>query len=162
MEMCVNALRKYTEYNCVEERRYQRHQSYPQGMSLMEQNEAEKGIPYANSWSASDLRKGYRTLGANYRFQQETNAMTSQMNQLSLQHSNVDIKSLSAVGRLDSSSRPTSVDSVDSLSVAGAAATLPRSNLPSVSEISEQQYDQSYPSDRQERLDSLRKGWQCI
>ena len=132
------------------ERKYLRHQSYPQGLNQAEQNEAEKGIPYSNSWSASDLRrgKGFNTIG-HYR---SSSAKAMEKNQTFSLCNNMNIESSSA-GNLHSS-HPATIESVDSM--AGAIATLPRPKLQSVDEGTEH-YDPQYPTTRQERLDSLRK-----
>ena len=143
MEACVNALKRFT-----------RHQSYPQGMSLGEQDEAEMGIHYSYSWGESDLKRdlnrGYSTLSSNYRYPASTRTENLQ------QHRNdMNIDSSTTGSELDSS-QPLNIDGIDS--VASAANTSPRSisKLPSVDEAAEQ-YDENYLTSRQERLDSLRK-----
>ena len=141
VEACVNALKRFT-----------RHQSYPQGMSLGEQDEAEMGIHYSYSWSESDLKRGYSTLGPSYRY--PTSTGTEKILQ---QHRNdMNIESSSTGSKLDSS-QPANVDGVDSVaSVAGNTSPQAISKLPSVDEATEP-YDENYLSSRQERLDSLRK-----
>ena len=153
VEQCVNALKKYAgEDSRI---RYTRHQSYPQGISQLEQDQIEKGIPYSNSWSASDLRKGYRTLGPNHRYHDrpQASAQPATENDLSstqqLQHNNLN-SDLSSTGSELDPSRHSGIDSVDSM--AGAIANLSMSKLPSVDEASEDEL-----TTRQERLDSLRK-----
>ena len=151
VEQCVNALKKYAgEDSRI---RYTRHQSYPQGVSQLEQDQIEKGIPYSNSWSASDLRKGYRTLGPNHRYhvRPQASAQPATENDLSStqQHNNLN-SDLSSTGSELDPSRHSGIDSVDSM--AGAIANLSMSKLPSVDEASEDEL-----TTRQERLDSLRK-----
>ena len=153
METCVSALKKYTGDDSRV--KYHRHQSYPQGMNQFEQDEAEQGLHYSSSWSASDLKKGYSTLGPNHRFHppakvaEEKNLMSPQ------ERNDLNIEPSSASGELDSS-RPANSDSVDSM--AAAVAALSMSKLPSVDEASEDSL-----TTRQERLDSLRKSvYECI
>lgn len=151
VEQCVNALKKYApDDNRV---KYIRHQSYPQGVSQVEQEEIEKGIPYSNSWSASDLRKRYNTLGPNHKYHLRAQASAepaTENHPLSAQPQNDLNTELSLTGSKLNSSRHSSTDSVDSM--AGAIASLSMSKLPSVDEASE-----DYLTTRQERLDSLRK-----
>lgn len=148
VEACVTALKRYAGDDTRV--KYLRHQSYPQGISQLEQEEAEKGIPYSNSWSASDLKRGYNTIGPNYRYHKSAKP-AAEMNLMSLQHQHSDagIDSSSTGGELHSS-QPPNVDSVDSM--AGAVAAMSLSKLPSVDEASEE-----YLTTRQERLDSLKK-----
>ena len=123
-------------------------------MSLVEQDEVEQGIHYSYSWGESDLKRGYNTLGPNYRYPTSTR---TENNPISLQQprNDMNVESSSTGSKLDSS-RPANVDGVDD--VAGTASTLPqcRSKLSSVDEAVEQ-YDENYLTGRQERLDSLRK-----
>ena len=120
-------------------------------MSLSEQNEIEQGIPYSNSFSSGDLKKGFSTLGSNYRYP----AAKKENNRTSVQQkfNDMNIES-SATGNKSLDSSPSaSVDTMDSS--ANVAGLLPRSvsKLPSVDETA----DENYLTTRQERLDSLRK-----
>lgn len=138
MEACVNALKRFT-----------RHQSYPQGMSLNEQNEAEMGIHYSYSWGESDLKRdlkrGFNTLGPSYRYPASTGT----------EKNRIDMN-IATGSKLDSS-QPANVDGVDSMASV-ADNTSPRL-IPKLSSVDEatEPYDENYLSSRQERLDSLRK-----
>ena len=147
MEACVTALKRYAGDDTRV--KYLRHQNYLQGISQLEQ-EAEKGIPYSNLWSASYLKRGYNMMGPNYRYHKSAKPVVEK-NPMSLQHQHSDagIDSSSTGGELHSL-QPPNVDSVDS--VAGAVAAMSLSKLPSVDEASEE-----YLITRQKRLDSLKK-----
>ena len=158
VEQCVSALKKYApDDNRV---KYIRHQSYPQGMNQVEQEEIEKGIPYSNSWGATNMKKHFHTLGPNHRYHLRSQASAesaAENNPLSAQPQNDLNTELSSTSSKLDSSRHSSTDSVDSM--AGAIAMLSMSKLPSVDETSE-----DYLTTRQERLDSLRKSelFMCV
>ena len=86
MEACVTALKRYAGDDTRV--KYLRHQSYLQGISQLEQ-EAEKGIPYSNLWSASYLKRGYNMMGPNYRYHKSAKPVVEK-NPMSLQHQHSD------------------------------------------------------------------------
>ena len=110
-----------------------------------------KGSLIQTHLAGGDLKKGFSTLGSNYRYP----AAKKENNRTSVQQkfNDMNIES-SATGNKSLDSSPSaSVDTMDSS--ANVAGLLPRSvsKLPSVDETA----DENYLTTRQERLDSLRK-----
>ena len=136
VERCVNELKKFTI-----ERKYTRTMSYPQGMSLSEQQQAESGL--STSWSTNELRKhGTHTLHANYRYHQPkvvNNQIPPKFNDMNKSPSEC------ASSKLLEASRP--MDYIDSMA-----------EFPAALAQREQYGDRIYPETREERLESLKKG----
>jgi len=136
VERCVNELKKFTI-----EKKYTRTMSYPQGMTLSDQQRAESGAQLSTSWSANELKRhGTHTLHANYRYhpRQVNNQIPPQRNNVNRPPPECGSSEL-----LEEASRP--MDFIDSMAEHPAAQA--------------QQYDDRlYPETREERLESLRKG----